>query len=355
MKSSMKRFLMLLVVLLLAVSASACGSGGAAQQGSGSDSDAATDTATESKIKIGFSNGFSGNTWRAMMLASVNQEAAKYDDVEFTIVDGQNDVNKQVSDIESLIAMGVDGIMVIPNSSQAVEPVLAQARQKGIKVCVFNLPVEDPESYDIYFGTNAADKSAANTRWLVDKLGGKGNVVMLGGTAGNSYTALGIEGFNEAIEGTDINVLVYKDAEWSEDKAKMVMADILIAYDQIDGIWTDGGAMACGAAKAMLEAGRPLPPMTGDDYNGLFKIYLENKDTNPNFDIATISEPSWESRDAFRLLYSALKGETVEKDNFIVPDLITGADADRFAQPDMPDSLFVDNDLPVDVLADLVK
>jgi ribose transport system substrate-binding protein len=311
--------------------------------------------ATGDKLKIGFSNGFSGNIWRAMMLASLNQEVAKYDDVELIVVDGQNDVNKQVSDIESLIAMDVDGIMVIPNSAQAIEPALIRAKEAGIKVCVFNLPVEDPESYDVFLGTNMAKKGEGIAKWLVEKLGGKGNVVMLGGIPGNSATAIMADEFYKAIKGTEINVLVYKDADWSEDKAKMIMADLLIAYDKIDGIWADGGGVACGAGKAMLEAGRGLVPTTGDDYNGLFKLYLDNKAKYPNYDIGTISEPTWESRDAFRQLYKLLKGEQVERDTYIVPDLITGVHADKFVQPDMPDSLFVDNDIPKEILEALVK
>ena len=289
------------------------------------------------------------------MLASLEQELASYPDVILSVVDGQNDISKQVNDIQSLIAKNVDAIMVIPNSAEAIEPVLIEARQRGIKVCVFNLPVTDPDAYDIFLGTDAVGKGRANGEWLVEKLGGKGKIIALGGIAGNAYTAAGLEGLNQAIAGTEIEILAYRDCDWAEDRAKMVMADLLGAYPEIDGIWADGGQMACGALKAMQDAGRALIPVTGDDYNGLLKLYDAYKDTEPNLDFNALSEPSWQSKEAFKLLYKLLNGETVEKDVAIMPEPINSSNYTQFIKPDMPDTLFADNDLPPEVLSNLIQ
>ncbi len=89
-------------------------------------------------------------------------------------------------------------------------------------------------------------------------------------------------------------MLAFKDAYWEEDRAKVVMADLIVAYPQIDGIWADGAQMAAGALKALIAAGRPLVPVSGDDYNGLLKVYDAHKDKAPNFKIGLVSEPSWE-------------------------------------------------------------
>jgi len=99
--------------------------------------------------RIGFSNGFSGNSWRAMCTRALELEAVAHADVaELLIVDGQNDITKQVNDIESLINQQVDAILVIANSGLAVAPALNAARQEGIVVAPFNLPVEG-EGYDV--------------------------------------------------------------------------------------------------------------------------------------------------------------------------------------------------------------
>jgi len=295
--------------------------------------------------RIGFSNGFSGNTWRTMMIASLKKEAAKHPEIsDLIIVDGQGDIAKQVSDIESLIAQQVDAILCIANSGSAVAPALKQAYDNGIVTIPFNLPV-DGEDWTAYTGTNPENKGKVWGEWLVQKLGGKGKIIALGGIPGNSYTAAAWGASEAIIKQSQIEVLAFKDAHWAEDKAKEVTADLLAAYPEINGVWCDGAQDGAGAMKAFLAASRPLVPVTGDDYNGLLKIYMENKEKYPNFDVGLLSEPTYESRIALQMALSALKGEPIARQWILQPALITGELVPQFVQPDLPDGLFVDTDL----------
>jgi len=294
--------------------------------------------------RIGFSNGFSGNSWRAMCTRALELEVAAQADVaELLIVDGQNDITKQVNDIESLINQQVDAILVIANSGVAVVPVLNAARREGIVVAPFNLPI-DGEGYDVYVGTNPEIKGNASGAWLRNALGGKGKIVALGGIAGNSYTAAGWKGAQQAL-GDGIEVLAFRDADWSEDKAKVIMSDLIAAYPEIDGVWSDGGMVAAGASKALLAASRPLVPVTGDDYNGLLKLYDTQKSMQPRFDIGLISEPTWEGVVALRNTLALLRGETVQRDLTITPKLITKDNYAEYIRPDLADGVYVDTNL----------
>ena len=137
--------------------------------------------------RIAFSNGFSGNSWRAMCIAALQAEAAKTPDIkEFVIVDGQGDINKQVNDIEGLINQQHDAILIIANSGAAVPPMVKQATDEGIVTAPFNLPI-DGEASSTYVGTDPEKKGATLGKWLSDALGGKGKIVALGGLPGNSY------------------------------------------------------------------------------------------------------------------------------------------------------------------------
>jgi ribose transport system substrate-binding protein len=301
--------------------------------------------------RIGFSNGFSGNSWRAMCLAAIKQEAAAHKDViaDLIIVDGQGDIPKQVNDIEGLINQQVDAILCIPNSGSAVANVLRDATKEGIVTVPFNLPV-DGEAWSTYTGTDPTKKGQALGAWLSKALGGKGKIVGLGGLPGNSYTAACWAGAQEAFKGTGIEVLAMKDAFWEEDRAKVVMADLIAAYPQIDGIWADGAQDAAGACKALLAAGRPLVPTTGDDYNGLLKLYDAEKAKQPKFDIGLMSEPTWESVIALRAALTLLGGGSVPKRQIIQPGFITSANYKQYIRPDMPDGVFVDTNLDADTL-----
>ena len=304
----------------------------------------------EGPYRIGFSNGFSGNSWRAMCIRALELEAAAQPDVaDLIIVDGQGDITKQVNDIESLASQQVDAILCIANSGTAVVPALRSAGQDGIVTVPFNLPV-DGEDYTAYCGTDPSKKGKSSGTWLRDALGGKGKIVALGGIAGNSYTAAGWKGAQEAFAGSEIEVLAFKDTDWSEDKAKVVMSDLIAAYPEIDGIWADGGQVTAGASKALLAAGRPLVPVTGDDYNGLLKLYDAEKGKQPKFDIGLISEPTWESVVALRMALAILRGEPVEKQWIITPKLITKDNYKDYMRPDLADGVFTDTNLSDDEL-----
>jgi ribose transport system substrate-binding protein len=295
--------------------------------------------------RIGFSNGFSGNSWRAMCIRALQLEAKSQPDVaDLIIVDGQNDITKQVNDIESLASQSVDAILCIANSGTAVVPAIRNATKDGIVTVPFNLPIEG-EDYDAYCGTDPSRKGKSSGTWLRNALGGKGKIVALGGIAGNSYTAAGWKGAQEALAGSGIEVLAFKDTDWSEDKAKVVMSDLIAAYPQIDGIWADGGQVTAGASKALLAAGRPLVPVTGDDYNGLLKLYDAEKGKQPRFDIGLISEPTWESVVALRMALALLRGEEIQKQLIITPKLITKDNYKHYMRPDLADGVFTDTNL----------
>ena len=311
-------------------------------------------TAKPGPYRIAFANGFSGNSWRAMAIAALQAEAAKTPDIaEFVVVDGQGDINTQVNDIEGLINQQFDAILIIGNSGSAVAPIVKQATDEGIVTAPFNLPI-DGDGWSTYVGTDPQKKGATLGKWLSDALGGKGKIVALGGLPGNSYTAAGWAGAQEAMS-KDIEVLAFKDAFWEEDRAKVVMADLIAAYPEIDGVWCDGAQNATGAMKALLDAGRPLVPVTGDDYNGLLKLFKAEKPNHPKFDIGLMSEPTWQGIFAMRAAVSLLKGEEVPKQQILSPAMITAANYETYLRPNLPDGVFTDNSLTDEELAAIFK
>lgn len=252
--------------------------------------------------KIGFSISFTNNAFRALCLATLAQELEQRDDVEVTILDGQNDINKQVSDLESLIAMDVDGIMLLPGSSEALEPTLIEARNLGIPVGVFDKEIFNDDAYDFYIGAATAKQAELMTTWLFEQMGGEGNIIQLGGAPGNSGTAIWLDVCDELIatKYPNINILAYKDTNWKEDTAKQVTTDLLLAYPgQIDAVWCDGTQATCGAIKAFLDAGLEPPPTIGNVmYNGMIRLYHDYHEQYPDWEVALSAKPASYTVDA---------------------------------------------------------
>jgi ribose transport system substrate-binding protein len=263
---------------------------------------------------------------------------------DLIIVDGQGDITKQVNDIENLISQNVDAILCIPNSGSAVAPVLRDATKQGIVTAPFNLPV-DGEAWTTYNGTDPQNKGFELGKWLRNAVGESAKIIALGGLPGNSYTAAAWDGAKKAMEGSQIQVLAYRDAYWEEDRAKVIMADLIAAYPQIDGVWCDGSQDAAGAMKALLDAKRALVPVTGDDYNGLLKLYDEQSANQPKFKIGLLSEPTWESVIALRSALKLLQGQDVPKRQIIQPQLVASENYKNYLRKDLPDGVFVDTDL----------
>ena len=180
---------------------------------------------------------------------------------------------------------------------------------EGVVTVPFNLPI-DGQDWSTYVGTDPEKKGKTLGGWLNKALGGKGKIVGLGGLPGNSYTAAGWAGAKAAFD-PGIEILAFQDAYWEEDKAKVIMADLITAYPEIDGVWCDGAQVATGAMKALLAAKRPLVPVISDDYNGLLKLFKAEKPTH----------------------------------QILEPTLITAANYEKFLRPDLPDGVFTDTSL----------
>ena len=94
--------------------------------------------------------------------------------------------------------------------------------------------------------------------FLVDELGGKGNVVEIKGDPAVAPAVERHEGFAEAIEGTDIEVVAEQNADWDQEKALKFMEDVLQRFPagELQAVYTHNDNMAFGALKAIQAAGR---------------------------------------------------------------------------------------------------
>ena len=85
------------------------------------------------KIKLGFTDGFGGNSWRLVTTASARAEAQKCPSVtSIDYADGQGNTQKAISDIQGMVAKGVDALVVFPDAGKAILPALRSAYKAGV-------------------------------------------------------------------------------------------------------------------------------------------------------------------------------------------------------------------------------
>ena len=117
----------------------------AAETSAGGGSAAATSAAaTGEKIKIGFSAPAADHGWMGSITKSAVAEAESLGDVDLVVAEGTNDVNLQISQVETFINDGVDAIVLLPFDGAAMTDVATKAMDAGIPVINVDRGVPGP-------------------------------------------------------------------------------------------------------------------------------------------------------------------------------------------------------------------
>lgn len=267
------------------------------------------------EIKVALSDGWGANSWRKITLAEVMDEASKCPNIkEVRYTDGQGNPQKQISDIQGLIAQKFDVIVLYPDGGEAILKAMRQATQAGIAVVPYMIGEQFPgtrgEDYLLVATERVSSVGEVIAEWTVRNLNGEGNVIVLGGTPGNPTSAGIAEGWKKVFaKHPGIKVLEGPvDTNWDPAEAQKLMAAMLGKYEKIDAVMHDYGQGSMGALRAFVAAGRQIPLWVGQDANELACAWYDLKDKNPGFKLAGVSARTWLSRLALRKAVAAVQG-----------------------------------------------
>lgn len=321
------------------------------------EAQASSETAGGEGYVVALCNYSIGNSWRAQMEQEFVAEAEKLKAEgvvsEYYITNSNEDINKQISDMQDLITKKVDAIVITAASPTALAPVVEEATEAGIKVVSFDNVVETEEQVATV-GIDEKEFGRIGAEWLVDKLDGKGKIVVLNGIAGTATDSLRWGGAEEVFKQyPDIEILGSVNASWDYAQGKAAMESMLSAYPEIDGVWSQGGAMTQGAIDAFIAAGRDLVPMTSEGNNGAIRAWIENKDKG--LSCIAPSNPTYTSAEALRVVVKALNGEDIPGNVVMDIETVTEENVDQYYRSDMPDSFWVLTELDDATLQKLYK
>jgi len=245
----MKKLLSLsMVLLMVSIAIMGCGEK--------SDSETGSTETTESKSKIGLIVSTLNNPF-FVNLKDGAQEAATKAGMDLIVLDSQNDPAKELANMEDLLTQGVDVILINPADSDAVGNAIKLANAKNIPVITLDRGAASGEVVSHIASDNIAGGIMAGN-YIVELLGGSGNVVELEGIAGTSAARDRGQGFNQAIEATTIEVVSRQVADFDRTKGLSVMENILQAESEIDAVFAHNDEMALGALKAIQSAGKNI-------------------------------------------------------------------------------------------------
>jgi ribose transport system substrate-binding protein len=245
----MKRFLRLAGAAVLAVGMTALV--GCGKQGGGAAANGGSGPAK--KVKIGVSIPAADHGWTAGVGWWAKRAMALYPNVEWVYATADKP-DKQISDIEDMMAQKVDGLVVLATESGPLTDVAERAHDRGIYIVNVDRGFLKPVANIFLEGDNAAfgRKSA---EYMVKKLGGKGKIVILRGIPCTVDTAR-YEAAMKVFQKSDVEVLGSLPGKWNREEALKCMQTFLAQHKQIDAVWASDDDMALGCEQAIKEAGR---------------------------------------------------------------------------------------------------
>ncbi|HLT85225.1 MAG TPA: substrate-binding domain-containing protein [Phototrophicaceae bacterium] len=227
--------------------------GSTAQPAAGSSNDETGETVT-----IGFSAPAADHGWMAAITTAAQDEAEKYDDIDLRVAEGTNDVNLQISQVETFINDGVDAIVILPFDGAALTGVALEAMAAGIPVINVDREFSDPNAARVTVLGDNYGMGVSAGQYMCERLGDQPDAVIaeVAGIDNLPLTQDRSQGFADALSECGLEVSNRVAAEFTVQSGEAVTANLLQAAPQIDAIWNHDDDQGVGVMQAIENAGR---------------------------------------------------------------------------------------------------
>lgn len=252
------------------------------------------------RYKVGFSQMESNNPWRIAETKSFldTAESCNWDLIS---TDAAGSAAKQVADVESMIAQGIDVLFLPPREEKPLIPAVKRAKAAGIPTFLVDRSV-DPNAakagvdFVAFLGSDFIDQGRRVAEWTAANFKGeKGVIVQLEGTTGSSPANDRKKGFDDAIALDDrFEIVASQSGDFARDLGRQVMETLLQAHPDVNIVYAHNDEMAIGAIQALELAGR-----------------------TPGDDVIVVSIDG--TRDALQAIIDGKMGVTVESSPFFGP------------------------------------
>ena len=208
----------------------------------------------------------SEDIWREKQNAELRMGAYCQENVELRFAAAYDSDERQVQQIDSLVASGIDLLIVAPNQVQTISPAIDRAYDKGIPVIVFERKTNS-QKYTSFISADNYEMGRIMGEYIASRLHGKGHVMEIMGLKGSSPAIERHNGFADALKNyPDITVVATLQGDWTEESAVKAVKAYPGNLDHIDFVFGQNDRMAMGARRALQES----PQLSADSHQPLF-------------------------------------------------------------------------------------
>ncbi|HET7411707.1 MAG TPA: ABC transporter substrate-binding protein [Pararhizobium sp.] len=279
-----------------------------------------------------FSGSYQGNPWRVTVakelrraVEGLNKAGVK---VTFEMSNSNNDASQQINQIRAFIDKKCSIITSIAGSATALNDAIKAAYDAGIPFVTAAGSVTSP--YAINVDSNYVKWGYDMMKAIAKETGGKANVLMVEGIAGNPIVAQERAGAEKALkEEPGLKVVRRVNGNWTANVTKTVVLQTLATYPgKIDAVWTTGSESRV-VAQAFKQAGRPAPLITGSITGDALGYWKQNPKDYHFTGNGVL--PHWTADTLFRVGVRMLEGQHPKLNTLMIPlPAITEADLGKW-------------------------
>jgi galactofuranose transport system substrate-binding protein len=205
---------------------------------------------------IGMSQANLGEPWRVVMNEEIKEEAALHEGTKVIFTDAAQSSQKQISDVEKLLGLGIDLLIISPNEAKPLTPIIRKAHKKVPVIILDRAIIGD--DYTMFIGADNRLIGQNAGQYVAELLGPKGgNVVEITGLPGSPPAKERSLGFKESIaRQKNIRLVETLVADWLRDNAEGKFHSFLEMNSNVDVVYAHNDPMALGAYRAAMAAGK---------------------------------------------------------------------------------------------------
>ena len=314
MNSTRARLSVPLVAALSVLALGACTSNSASDDkelgGGTSNAKSGSNDDKGDKVVIGFSAPAADHGWMGSITDSAKKVAGQYDDVELRVASGTNDVNLQISQVETFINDKVDAIVLLPFDGAAMTPVAMKAMEAGIPVINVDREFDNPNAARVTVLGDNYGMGVSAGEYICSQLEGKKDAVVaeIAGIDSLPLTQDRSKGFKDALSKCGQNVDNRVAADFTVEGGEKAAANLLQAAPKIDAIWNHDDDQGVGVLAAIDAAGRDEFFMVGGAGSANAMRAIEAGDSVLE---ATVIYPSTQAADGIALARLIAQSKTM--------------------------------------------
>ena len=276
----------------------------------------AQDTVDLSNITVGLSMYTLGAPYFAAQAASVEAAVAEYG-MKLISVEAGNDMNKQLADVEDLLAQGIDILIFNPKDPLGAVPATKLATEAGVPVFIIDSSIDASADFVTTVQSNNLANGEEVGIWLANRMADTPiRMALLSGSQGNPVGKERRQGvfrgvIEEQLRNTNqagFEIVAQGWGEWAQEGGLNAMEDILVAFPDINVLLCENDSMCLGAMRAIDAAGlkdNVLVLAAADGQKEALELIASGE-----YGATGLNDPALVARTAVDLVVEYLQGRT---------------------------------------------